>query len=202
MAIDSPYAIASEYRTVTGRTDTGADAQILLDLTAVSRYLEGRLERFFNNDLAVVQRTYIPTVTSDTLRVDDLAFAPTIIALDTEGDGTYASTLAATDYELLPVNAAVGPEPRPWTQIRILPWSDDYSTFTKDERVRLTARWGWPAVPGAIKQATIHLTAILRLETPRATNRVVELGDAIEASPEAQHIIRQLTDNYRRITYV
>jgi len=201
MAIDSAYETAANYRTAIGKTDTGDDAAILIDLTAISRYLEGRLGRFFNADAADVIRIYLPPVNANTLRVDDLSAAPTTIKLDTSGDNTYATTLAATDYELLPLNAAKGPEPRPFTVIRFTPWGD-YSSFLTDQRVQVTAKFGWPAVPVPVKRATIPLTAILRLETPRATNRIAEPGDALNASPEAQSIIRQLTDSFQLVRYL
>jgi hypothetical protein len=201
MSISAAYETAANYRAVVGSTDSGKDAEILIDLTAVSRYLEGRLGRFFTKDATPVARVYLPPTNSATLRVDDLAAAPTAIKLDTSGDNTFATTLAATDYELLPLNAARGPEVRPFTVIRLTPWGN-YSGFLTTQRVQVTAQFGWPAVPVPVKRATIHLTAILRLETPRATNRIPELGDAMNASPEAQHIIRQLTDSYAVYRYV
>lgn len=197
MAIGSAYATAIQYRAVTGKTDTAQDADILTDLTAVSRHIEGILGRFFNVDVADVARIYIPDKTADTLSVDDLSAAPTTVEVDADDDGTYSTTLAATDFELLPLNAAKGPEAWPYNEIRMTPWGD-YSYFYKGYRVRVTAKWGWPAVPEAVQRATIHLTAILRLETPRATNRIVELGEAIEASPAAQGILRNLAGQYKR----
>lgn len=203
MAIGDAYATAAEYRTAIGRTDAGDDAQILLDLNAISRFLEGKLERFFNKDTAAVARTYIPSENVSSLRVDDLAAAPTSILVDDDFDGEFddETALASSDYELRPLNADKGPEARPFTRIALTPWGGR-AMFYKGIRVQVTAQWGWPAVPQAIKTATIHLCAILRLETPRATKRVVELDTVMEASPDAQSIIRQLTDDYRRISYV
>lgn len=201
MAITDAYASASEYRVVTGRTDTGSDAQILLDLKAISRFLEGKLERFFTKNAEDVARVYVPPESATAIWIDDLSASPTTVKLDTAGDGTFATTLVSSDYELLPLNADKGPEPRPYTQIAMTPWGS-YGAFIEGQRVEITGKWGWPAVPEPIKQATIHLTAILRLETPRATRRVVELDTVMEASADAQSLIKQLTDNYRRIRYV
>ena len=50
-------------------------------------------------------------------------------------------------------------------------------------------------------RATVHLTAILRLESPRATRRIAELGDAVEASPAVQGIVRDLASAYRRVQF-
>lgn len=200
MSIDSAYASAAQYRTVTGKTDTAQDADILIDLKTISRYLDGKMQRFFTKDASDVIRVYIPAKNAKVIWVDDISAAPTTVKLDTSGDGTFATTLASTDFELLPLNADKGPEPRPWMQIGMTPWGN-YGGFTEGVRVQITGKFGWPAVPEAIQRATIHLTAILRLETPRATRRIPELGEAIEASPDAQRIIRQLTDKYMLIKY-
>ena len=196
MAITDAYATAVQYRAVTGKTDTAVDAQILIDLKAVSRYLEGKLGRFFNVDAADVARIYVPENNLVSIRIDDLSADPTSIEIDEDDDGTYAATLAATDYELLPHNADKGPEPWPYTRIGMTPWGD-YSCFYKGIRVKVTGKFGWPAVPTAIQQATCNLTAILRLETPRATRRIAELGDVMEASPLAQNIVQQLIRQYK-----
>lgn len=200
MAIGDAYATAEEYRSVIGMTGTGDDDDILRDLKAVSRYIEGKLGRHFNKDDSAVARIYVPRYTSRILRVDDLADDPDSIKLDCDLDGTYEITLDSDDYELLPRNADKLPEARPWTQIRLTDWGD-YSQFTKDCRVEVTAKFGWPSVPEGVKRAVIHLTAILRLESARATRRVPELGETVETSPEAMSIVRQLTDDYQVIHY-
>jgi hypothetical protein len=154
------------------------------------------MRRFFTRDVADVQRFYIPQQDTQVLMVDDLSAAPTQIRVDTAGNGTFATTLTTADYELMPRNAARGPEPWPFTQIALTPWGR-LGTFSAGQRVEVTARFGWPAVPEAIRRATIHITAILRLETPRATKRIAELGDTIETSHQAQNIVRQLTNQYK-----
>ncbi len=204
-SVQDAYATAAEYRAVTKRTDTGDDTQILTDLKAISRWLEGdsRLGRFFTKDAADVTRIFVVPESGDTLWIDDLSAAPTTIKIDTDGDGSFTdeTALAAADYECWPINAALGPEARPFTRIKMTSWGA-YGSWTKDQRVQIVGKWGWPAVPEAVKRATIELTAILRLESQRATARVQELDVVVEASPEAQSIVNRLTDNYRRISYV
>lgn len=196
MAVNTAYATAQQYREATGKTDKAQDAEITTDLTAISRYLDGKLGRFFSQDMEPVTRTYIPDTYTDGLWVDDLAEPPVIIKIDTRRNGKYETELDASDYELLPLNADKGPEPRPFTRIQLTFWGS-YACFTPRERVQVTARYGWPEIPEAIQRATIHLTAILRLESPRATRRIAEIGETIEASMDAQIIIRQLTDQYK-----
>ncbi len=200
MSISAAYATAAEYRAVIGKTDPAEDSEIQVDLTAISRYLDARLGRFFSKDASPVSRIYIPSTATNELWTDDMAAAPTEVAIDANRDGTYAVVLASSDYELLPLNALLSPEPRPYMRIMLTPWGR-YTVFSAGTRVRVTTQFGWPEVPLAIQRATIHLAALLRLETPRATRRIPELGEAIEASLDAQRIIRQLTDQYKLIKY-
>jgi len=201
MSLGNAYATAAEYRALTGMIDTSKDAEILKDLQAVSRHIDFRTARFFNKNTADVTRRYLIEHDSTSKWIDDLSAAPTSVKIDTTSDGTFDTTLASTDYELLPLNATVDPEPQPYTRIRLLPWADK-TYFRSGERIEVVGKFGWPAVPEAVKRATIHLAAILRLESPRATTRIPEMGDVISASPEAQHIIRQLLDRYKRGQYV
>lgn len=218
MAVTDALATAAQYRAVVGKTDVGADADVLTDLTAVSRMLERELGRFFTKDAAPVTRTYYvpgaggsvafgwaesenPFVNSPLRRqidVDDLAAAPTTLVVDEDGDGEVSDDAAwtiSTDYVLLPTNADKGSEPRPWTTIAVPTWSSK-GGFWAGARVDVTAVWGWPAVPAAVSRAVCQLTGILRLESPRATSRVSELGDVISTSTEARTIVDRLARQY------
>ena len=204
MAVTDAYALASAYRKLISKTDSADDAEIDTDLKAVSRYLDRMLGRFFTKDAAAAARIFVrePQADPRVLWVDDLAVVPTSIKIDENGDGGFAgeTPLAAADFELWPLNADKGPEPRPWTAIH-LPPSGGRAGWPAGRRVEVIAQWGWPAIPEAIARATVHLTAVLRLETPRATRRVPELGDAFDASREAQGIVRELAGVYRRVRF-
>lgn len=197
------YATVEQYRDAIDMTDSGKDDQIEADLEAVSRYLDRRLNRTFGVEAYDETRLFVPPATSDTLWIDDLSADPDSIRIDEDEDGVFTDedTLAATDYELRPLNAASGAEPRPYTHILLTPWGD-YSAWTKAVRVEIVGKWGWPQVPTAIKRATIQFTSIWRLQSPLATRRIPELGDAIEASPTARRMVDQLVDQYRRTRYV
>ena len=204
MAVTDAYASAAAYRKLISKTDSADDAEIDTDLRAVSRYLDRMLGRFFTRDAEAAARIFArePQGHPRVLWVDDLAVVPTSVKIDENGDGGFAgeTSLAAADFELWPLNAGKGPEPRPWTMIH-LPASGGRAGWPAGRRVEVTAQWGWPAIPDAIARATAHLTAVLRLETPRATRRVPELGGAFEASREAQDIVRELAGAYRRVRF-
>lgn len=207
MAITDAYATAAEYRADIKLTDPALDAQINDDLLAVSRYIERRLHRFFTKDDSDQTRIYIvgqyfgePVGGHKILTIDDLSSTPTSIKIDEDGDGDFSdeTALTATEYEMLPLNATLGPEPEPYTQIQLTPWGDQGS-WPHLARVQIIGPWGWPAVPEAIKRGCIEITAIKRGESFRATNRIQEgMDTSIEASPQAQGIIRDLINVYER----
>lgn len=198
MAITDAYCTAGAYRSAIGKIDGGDDQDILTDLTAISRYMEKRLDRFFNKDAAAVKRYYMGSG-YDVLYVDDLV-SVTTIKIDTDRDGSFAdeTALATTDYELLPRNVDVGSEPGPYRSIGLTDYGTQ-SLWTAGTRVEIDGVWGWPAVPEAIKRACIHLTAILRLETPRAQATVSEIGQLVQMSPKAMGIIEDLHRHYGRL---
>src|SRR3990167_573614 len=191
MSLSDAYATAALYRAQITMTDTAQDAEILTDLKAVSRYIEGKLGRFFNVDVSDATRLFIPRSASATLYIDDLSAAPTSIKVDEDGDGSFADETAyvTTDYELQPLNAAIQPEAWPYTRIVIPSWSTK-GNWPAGGRVQIVGKFGWPAVPEPIRAACIQLTAILRLESPRATNRIAEMDQVIGTSNEAQAILR------------
>jgi hypothetical protein len=201
MPVTDAYASATTYRALLSKTDTTKDVEILDDLTAVSRYLDWKLERFFTVDASVVTRTYVPSVYSDTLIVDDISTTTgLVIKVDTNRNGLFSdeSAWATTDYELLPRNNALGPEPKPYTAIFIPSWSSKGS-WMPGYPVQVTAKFGWPAIPKAIERATCHLTGILRLESPRATERTAEgIDRAVGQSPKAKGILEELKAAYAR----
>ena len=102
------------------------------------------------------------------------------LATDATGDGTFETTWTSADWELLPLNVASGPEQRPYTRIRAC-GSKTFPYLAPGEtgrtgRVRLTATWGWPAIPDAVRQACLlHSARIFnRKESPQG---VIGWGD-------------------------
>ena len=207
--ITDAYATVAEYRDrVKKHGHDDDDATILLQLTAVSRYIERALAgRFFTVDSSDATRQYRvgdrggpPPGGRKVLTVDDLSADPTSIKIDKDNDGLFTdeTALASTDYFLIPRNAQLGPESEPFTAIELTP-SGDQATWPEGVWVEVIGKFGWPAVPEAIKQGTIDITGILRRETDLATNRVVDdLVGTIEASPQSRAIMKGLTHSYFR----
>lgn len=85
-----------------------------------------------------------------------------------DGSGTFGTSVSSSDYVLEPVNAPH--EPRgaaPYTRIRLVSgcWPRVYYCQGRQELVRVTARYGWPSVPPAVREATLAL-AVVAVENP------------------------------------
>lgn len=205
MAIADPYATATEYRDSVNLPDTTKDALINRQLVAISRYVEKKAHRTFNQDAAAVSRIYVAGEDGhrrDTIKevfIDDLV-SVSAIKFDTDSDGDFSDEagIASTDYELLPRNATKGPEPTPYTSFVLTPYGD-YGSISPGTRIEVRGIFGWPAVPAAIKEVTIALGSLLRLETARATTEIPAGLDAtLDASPDAQRIIHSMLNPYIR----
>lgn len=206
MAITDSYAIASEYRSRVQKGSASDDANILLDLKTVSRYIESLTGRFFNKDASAVARVFNPyfaggVLSGNALEVDDIASLTDLsVVVDQNAVGSFSglTALDAASYQVHPLNAALGPEPQPYNQLVIPSWSSAYYWSTSAP-VQVTAIWGWPAVPDAIKRACIDLTGILRLETPRANRTMnVSMNEVFSTSRIAQDIVGELVRMYAK----
>jgi hypothetical protein len=197
MAIADAYATAAEYKTEIDKTIAEDDPAITRDLMAVSRYIDRELGRFFTRDAVAVTRDFRPVPGLGYLKIDDLSAAPTLVQVDDNDSGTPGTTITSGNYELWPLNAPKQPEPEPYTRIYIPAWSNR-EPWVYGRLVRITGQWGWPSVPSAIRDATIWLTAILRLETARAQSTVTELGQVFGASAQARGIVEKLMQAYSR----
>lgn len=205
MAIADAYATAAEYRAQVQKTDDGEDTEIERNLLAVSRLIERETGRTFNRDASATTRVYIPT-DQRILSIEDVV-SVSAVTVDESDDRSFAgdTALDTSLYELWPLNAATGAEPEPYTQIYRADanWPgvlNVQTARTRFYRVQVTGIHGWPAVPAPIKEACIWLTAILRLESNRATSRMDEAGIIIGTSRAAQDIIERLKARYAKST--
>lgn len=151
--------------------ETYADADITLALDAASELVDRVTGTSFAKDTSDVAR-YFTAYSADVLSIDDLA-ALTELATDEDGDGVFEAVWAATDFVLEPLNAAtLG---RPWALVRRLP-SGARRFPPRSRAVRITGRWGWPAVPAAVREATSILAGRLLKRARETPFGVAGLG--------------------------
>lgn len=199
------YATAAEYRNAIGKSGTSEDTAIDRAVTMASRWWDRKLRRSFGKSALENREFRVHRGTdgfgSSTLFVDDIAESAGLVV--TIGD----EVVEASSYELLPLNAAKGPEPQPYDRIARIGsgWSgfnewplSRHSQWPLGRLITITARWGWPAVPAAIVEATIEWAAIWRGESIRATERVNEMDQVVSTSPYHLSQLKRVTEAYQQ----
>lgn len=147
------YATLDELKGARRRGDTASDVDLQLALTRASRAIDDKTGRRFWLDPAASARTFRPAerqaYTRDgvQLLVDDIGSTQDLVV--EVGSGSTWSPI--TDYEPQPENALARGEAITGL-LRRISWACGPIT-----RVRVTARWGWPAVPVPIGEATLLL---------------------------------------------
>jgi hypothetical protein len=186
--LQAPYATVAQYRSQVNKIDDASDDDIVLDLLAVSRYIDKKTGRFFNHDEDPVTRTYLCRGDT-TLWIDDVC-EPPLVEIVSGSD-----LVEVTAYRLWPAGADLKPEPEPWQALLL-------SSPQLGVEYSVTARRGWSAVPYPVNRGTIEITAIWRLESPRATSRVNELDEVIGTSPLANKLVYSLVHQFSRKKWV
>lgn len=150
MALGDPYAASADLELRTGRSDDGT-FDVLLD--AASRRVESFTGRQFNKVTVASERRFM-AIDPRRLPVDDFH---TLTGLEVDVAGT------AWDVD-------DNVDPRPWNGVVNgqpgWPYFDLFAvnrTWPWDRRptITVTAQWGWPAVPEAIRQATLDVAAVM-----------------------------------------
>lgn len=170
VGVTHAYCTFDELSGYLGTTASGSDGQKQMAINAASRTIDSYCQRRFWLDPTAVARTFVPC-DMYSIDVDDIGSSTSLtVATDGGGDGTFETTWAASDYQLLDANAPYEfPEAKPWTKIRAVgtktfPWLYRQGIYLRrDDRVQVTAKWGWPAVPDAVTQACIIKAARLFL---------------------------------------
>ena len=155
-------------------TDTTRDDLLNQALAAASRGIDKSCGRRFYLDGAASARTYnprgrvLPDGCEERLLVDDIGSA-TGLVVETGSGGSYTAT---TDYETAPDNALARGRPVTALVLTAGTWGSGSA------RVRVTARWGWPAVPDEIEQATVIQASRLykRKDSPEGVTGSAEWG--------------------------
>ncbi len=162
--------------TISSWNDLTDDAILEQDITAASRWIEELCGRRFYRNSADEDR-YYRAEDADRLAIDDMTAAPTTLVTDADGDRTYETTWAATDYDLFPYNA--GLDGVPYTRLETTP-AGRYAFPTDMPRgVKITGKFGYSATtPPAVAEACLILAAQLfkRKDTPQGVSGNAELG--------------------------
>jgi hypothetical protein len=150
------YASLSELKAYLGITDTAEDPQLQDSLITASRSIEHICGRRFWPDQTATARLFQPR-DADVVNVDDFwTSTGLVVAVDDSDSGTYSRTLTAADYVLEPFNGVNDGEPG-WPYYRLGATNSGWPSRSRRPSVQVTAKWGWAAIPGPIKQACVYL---------------------------------------------
>lgn len=166
MALVNAYCNTAQLRTHLADSGSALSLELLeRAINASARAIDKHCGRRFWTDAAVVARQYRPG-DGYSVFVDDIATRTgVVVRTDTTGDGTYATTWDAADFDLEPRNADVAAagstgDAFSFWQITAI----DDKTFPLSGRratLQVTAKFGWSAIPVDIEEANILKAASL-----------------------------------------
>jgi hypothetical protein len=205
MAITNGYCTLTQVKAALRITDSTDDTLLEGSVESASRLIDGYAMRSFYN-AGTAARVFS---TNDSLYVqtDDMAGTAVTIETSTLGDGVWDVTFAATDYQLEPLNGTL--DGITWAYDRVRAVGDYVFPTTSvlqgegQALVRVTAVWGWPAIPKAIETATIiQATRIFkRFDSPLGVAGFGDFG-AVRVSRFLDPDVEQLVQPYRKMRNV
>lgn len=166
---------------------------------AASRAIDGICGRWFYAHTGAASARYFQPQSATSIFIND-AYEVTTLKTDQDGDGTFEKTWTVnTEYVLEPLNALA--DGRPYTQICLHPLASEGFPSAYPRSVEVTGKWGWTAVPDAIKEATTILAAALLKRSREAPFGVVaigiDVGSAVRIARTDPHIHALTTDYVR-----
>ncbi len=153
MALGDPYATLADLKIYLGmQEDDRYDTSLSQALESVSEEIEQYCNRQFNK-VTVASTRIFEVDNFRQVTIDDFwTVTDLVIELD-PGTGAY-TTVSSTAYELQPLNGVVSGQPG-WPYNKILPSRSGPMALARGARLRVTAQWGWNAIPAAVKQACL-----------------------------------------------
>ena len=201
MAITSGYCTLAQVKAALRISDATDDTLIEGSVEAASRLIDGYCMRNFYSVGTATRLFTAP----DPLYcpIDDIAGTAITIQTSTQANGTFDVTFATTDYQLEPLNANLDGIPWAFDRIRAV---GDYAfpmvsaNFGEQALVKVTAVFGWPAVPAAIAQATILQASrhFKRYDSPLGVAGFGDFG-VVRVSRFLDADVQMLVEPYRKM---
>jgi len=205
MAITNGYITQNQLKAFVGiPTSDSQDDDILDDaINAASRQIDAFCGRQFYADGSTSARKFF---TNDLyrLRVDDISTTTGLeVKYDDDDDGTYETTVSASEFQLLPINGVVGGiQGNPFYIVELISdgnheWPLDFSS--NRPRAEITAKWGYATTPEQIRQATLMLASEL-FAMRNAPLGVAGIGDFGVVNIQQNREITRLIAPFRKGT--
>lgn len=155
------YVTLAEFKAWGAIDDTYDDLVLSTVLETAEREIEAIAGRKFSQDSVVSTRKFRPTDTyGRTLLLPPGADISTvtglIVATDDNDDGTAETTWTiTTDFQVEPFDGIGYDGSTGWPYTRIVGVGARRFWNIGRPVIHVTAKWGWPAVPGPVKHATL-----------------------------------------------
>lgn len=186
--------------------DVRDDAPMQRIIASTSRWIDSYCqEQTGTFALSALSARYFESVDYYCLKIDPIGDNTAMtVATDYDGDGVYETSWQTTDWQLLPVNAPLYvPDPIPWRELRAVGFQTfplPYWGIRHIGRVKITAQWGYPAIPPDIRQACVMQSARVfkRRESPHgllgnSDFGVVRITGRLD--PDVEQLLEPFKDN-------
>lgn len=165
MTITNGYCTLNELKEILRILDTVDDELLEARINEASRVIDDHCNRRFYADITASARVFT-SIDGNIVFVDDISSTTDLVVkTDSAGNGTYATTLAATDFQSYPLNSIVKGSPITSVQARI---QGTFPTVEVPPGCQVTAKWGWPSIPDPVHSACLILAG-----------RLVKRGDSL-----------------------
>jgi len=165
VTITNGYCTLNELKEILRILDTVDDELLEARINEASRVIDQHCNRRFYADSTASARLFT-SIDGNTIFVDDISSTTgLVVKSDSAGDGTYATTVAAADFQAEPLNAIVKGNPITSIAARL---AGAFSMAAVPAGCQVTAKWGWPAVPDPVHSACLILAG-----------RLVKRGDSL-----------------------
>jgi hypothetical protein len=165
VTITNGYCTLAELKEILRISDAVDNTLLEARINEASRVIDQHCNRRFYADATASARLFT-SIDGSTIFVDDISSTTgLVIKSDVAGDGTYATTIAAADYQSEPLNSIVKGNPITSIVARL---AGAFSMATVPAGCQVTAKWGWPAVPDPVHSASLILAG-----------RLVKRGDSL-----------------------
>lgn len=194
MAILNGYCSLQDVKSALRLTDNVDDGLLEKAIESASRRIDGYTGRFFYKTAATAINLY--PINEYLLRMpEDLANSTVTIKIDTNADGTYATTLTqGVDYILEPTDAAL--RGYPYVHARMVGGATFPLYVTPSfPTCQVTGLWGWNAVPADVSQACV-LLAMRQFARLNAALGVVGFADMALQVRAVDPDVRDLLNQY------
>lgn len=165
MTITNGYCTLNELKEILRILDTVDDELLEARINEASRVIDDHCNRRFYADTTASARVFT-SIDGNTIFVDDISSTTgLVVKTDSAGDGTYATTVTATDFQTQPLNSIVKGQPITSLIARL---EGAFPLTQVPAGCQVTAKWGWPAIPDPVHSACLILAG-----------RLVKRGDSL-----------------------